>query len=81
MKSIIVVGEQGCGKTLHAQAFARHYQLPNISDGTLPKPVPKEDWLILVQPDQIDVSITHVRTVSFNQALREAGLNTVRVLR
>ena len=47
-KSILVYGPQGSGKSLHAEALCRHFELPYLLDDWWPgDPWPEEDHLVL----------------------------------
>jgi hypothetical protein len=48
MKSVIVYGPQGCGKTRNAEKIRSHFGLKYILDGFTPgDQAPREDTLIL----------------------------------
>lgn len=49
MRSIIIEGPQGCGKTLNAEAIRKHFGMKECidADEVRIKPIPTEDCLIL----------------------------------
>jgi Holliday junction resolvasome RuvABC ATP-dependent DNA helicase subunit len=64
---IVIYGPQGCGKTTHAAALARHYGKTRIVDDWTPGgPVP-DDTLVLT-------NVPHGRAISFLDAARAAGI-------
>lgn len=75
-KSVIVYGPQGCGKSTHAEALARHFGLSVIHDddyidqrkyraaGTLYLTCVKPEWV----PDEAR------RCFSFDDAMRMVGI-------
>lgn len=49
-KSVVVYGPQGSGKTLHAEALRKHFELATVFEGDFPHEVrkaPATDALIL----------------------------------
>ena len=75
--SIIVYGPQACGKTTNAEALAKHFGLNKIHDEWMPSvtSVEKQNTLILTNevPTEL-LAITHCKVISFNDAMRQAGL-------
>jgi hypothetical protein len=48
MRSVIVYGPQGCGKSTHAEAMKLHFCLKQVLDGwSFSEPIPETDTLIL----------------------------------
>jgi replication-associated recombination protein RarA len=66
-RGIVVYGPQGCGKTTHAAALARHYGKTRIVDDWTPsRPVPA-DTLALT-------NACHVEAIHFLDATAAAGI-------
>jgi hypothetical protein len=50
MKSVIVYGPQGCGKTLNAEQIRKALGLKKVLDEWIPEqPFPKDDTLVLTE--------------------------------
>ncbi len=68
-KGVIVHGPQGCGKTRHSAALARHFGKGRVVDDYVPGGRLDEDTLALT-----DMPVTGPNAVDFATAMREAGL-------
>lgn len=71
MKSIIVHGPQGCGKTLNAEALRVHYGMTTVLDGwTSRDRLPLRDTLVLTNesPAALGFNKLSVDVVSYADA-------------
>ncbi|MFC5548174.1 ATP-binding protein [Massilia aerilata] len=66
-KGTIIYGPQGCGKSAHAAALARHYGKDRIVDDWTPGCPVRADTLVLT-------NIPHENAVNFLDATRAAGI-------
>lgn len=76
-KSIIIHGPQGCGKSMHAAELAKHFGLRKIVelDDYPRQKIHKTDHLYLTSfKPSADTDICR-RVMSFDQAMRQAGLS------
>ena len=77
-KTIVVYGRQGCGKTTHSQALARHFGTSQILDGwTGATRLPTWDTLVLT--DNTESALFNEPggryvVLTFDEAMRQAGL-------
>lgn len=68
-KSVVIFGPQGTGKTLHAEAIAKHFRLSVVVDGDFiatVKPQQKTDHLII----SVEQPANYRRAMHINEALR-----------
>lgn len=75
-KSVVVYGPQGCGKTTHAKALAKHFGVAHIVDDArsdLPK-LEKCDHLYLMRGRPTWADDSYRRVLPFDQACRLAGI-------
>jgi broad-specificity NMP kinase len=74
MKSVIICGEEGCGKTTNAEKIARHFKLaitiPELVDNA---PVPQYDCLIFTS-EPIEEVLKRVRNMDVGVCLFEDAL-------
>lgn len=78
VKSIILVGEAGSGKTHHSKTIAKHFNLKYIEDegerfvnvGSLPN----TEHLIIVQEISRAIRISKLRVVQMTDIRKELGL-------
>lgn len=68
--SVIVVGPQGCGKTLNARALAKAFGLKHWCDAE-DGPLPARDHLILAHETPRDPKL--LRVVSFRDAIKKVA--------
>lgn len=80
MKSVIVHGPQGCGKTLHGEKLRKHFGLDHVQDEfeiLRAKEIRAEGVLYLssVKPDAEHCGVISrgLRVVAFQDAMREIG--------
>lgn len=67
-KSIVVIGPQGCGKTLNAKALARALNRPNWCDlDHHPKP-PREGHVILA--NELTSATAGLKVMAFSEAIK-----------
>ena len=85
MKTVIIHGPQGCGKTYHSQQFAKAFGCTSIVDGWMPEldPVTPGALHLTFHPEPQSVrqpnSLPHgVMTLSFNAACVLANINPSR---
>lgn len=69
-QSIIMVGPQGCGKSLNAPALCRSYRLKRHCDAADVYPVPLQDHLILASEITPELQAAGLRVVQFRDAIK-----------
>ena len=70
MKSIVLTGPQGCGKTHHAEEIARLLGLSRVVDGWVHgDPVPKDDALIITNEPEPAI-LFGLRVIRFEDVAR-----------
>lgn len=69
--SIIVVGPQGCGKSLNAPALCRAYRLKRHCDAADVYPVPLQDHLILAFEITPELRAAGLKVVKFSEAIKK----------
>lgn len=84
MKTIIIVGPAGCGKTLHAEALRQHFQCTHIMDQWRPSDGYAPGALILtsMRPGGSPLPYTSetMDAYDFDQAMRLMNEAIARVL-
>lgn len=73
-RSVIVHGPQGCGKSRHAQALCRHFdmdQIVELEDHPPGEEVPAFGALILTNKDPATIEAPSYRMIAFADALSE----------
>jgi hypothetical protein len=74
-RSIVIHGPQGCGKTKHADALARHFKLDLWIDGySWSHEFPQNNCLVLTHEEPPLHLAQNPRVISFDQAMTLAGL-------
>jgi MoxR-like ATPase len=73
-RSVVLVGPQGCGKTLYAPAFAHMFGLPRWGDADTMDGLPPMNTLILT--NEILPSMRKFRIVQFHDALTQLRLQS-----
>jgi tRNA A37 N6-isopentenylltransferase MiaA len=76
-KSVVVYGPQGCGKTTHAAALAKHFGLDTIcdeADHIRPNRFMRTGTLYLMIDRPAGADDFARRVLSFDDAMRQAGI-------
>ncbi|THF61418.1 AAA family ATPase [Pseudothauera nasutitermitis] len=73
MKTVVIHGPQGCGKTFHARALARHFGCTSILDGWDGCGGLAPGTLALTSATVIDPP-ARAEVLSFDVAMQRAGL-------
>lgn len=75
MQSVVIHGPQGCGKTTHAEALARHFGCTQVvQDWNGLDPLPAGALGLTNAPAARLAAVEGARVVSYEHAAGEAGL-------
>jgi hypothetical protein len=72
-QSIIIIGPQGCGKTLNAQALAKAFSLKRHCDADEVYPVPLNDHLILTCDLTAELRAAGLKVIQFRDAIKRVA--------
>lgn len=70
-QSIVIVGPQGCGKSLNAQALAKAFTLKRWCEADDVYPVPLRDHLILANEVTPELRAAGLKVVQFSEAIKK----------
>lgn len=70
-QSIVIVGPQGCGKSLNAPALAKAFSLKRWCDDREVYPVPLRDHLILAHELSPELEAAGLKVVQFSDAIKK----------
>ena len=68
--SIVIVGPQGCGKTLNGKALALAFGLPHWCEADGRRRLPRTDHLILANDLDVPPGAWGLKVVQFSDAIR-----------
>lgn len=70
-QSIIIIGPQGCGKSLNAPALAKAFNLKRWCEADDVYPVPVRDCLILTYDLTPELEAAGLKVVPFSEAIKK----------
>jgi len=74
MRSVVLTGPQGCGKTHNAEEIAEILGLSRVVDGWVPgDPVPEHDALVITNESADAVVLFGLRVVRFEDVVHKLG--------